>query len=171
MKLFPGAARFVCHVFFLGSFKGHIGVNNCGNGACDRTLDNHHVCVNKNLAGHSQNKEWQQQLTVLDLLKKIKMFLKGLNVQHWVQVVMTVAQRCWGELVAFKVIFGGQAWLGLRTTKWRGRSFCKNKHNKLNLILVSLVSSPEDTHFWVDSCGVYQNHNLLPLHHKRSCQE
>lgn len=97
----------------------------------------------------------------------LKVFLKGLKVQHWVQVVMTVAQMCWGELVAFKVIFGEEAWLGLKTTKWRGRSFCKNKHNKLNLILASLVSSPEDTHFWVDSCGVYHNHNLLPLHHKR----
>lgn len=88
-----------------------------------------------------QNKEWQKQLTVLDLLKKdssdFKMILKGFNLQHWVQVVMTVAQRCWGELVAFKVIFGGEAWLRLGTAKWRGRSFCKSKHNKLNLILAS----------------------------------
>lgn len=84
MKLFPGVARFVCHVLFLGGFKGHIGVNDCGNGACDTTFDNPHVCVNRKLAGDSQNKELCQPPSVLDLYKKdssdFKMFLKGLKV-------------------------------------------------------------------------------------------
>lgn len=33
------------------------------------------------------------------------------------------------------------------------------------------MSSPEDTHFWADSCGIYQNHNLLPLDNKSKTKD
>lgn len=59
MKLFPGAAEFV---LFLAGFKGRISVNDCGNEARDTTLDDSHVCANRNLAG-------DQPPNVLDIEK------------------------------------------------------------------------------------------------------
>lgn len=73
VKLFPGCARLLRHVLhlssvlFLAGFKGHIGVNDCGNGACDTLLYNSPVCVNRNLAEDSQDDELHWYPTVIDL--------------------------------------------------------------------------------------------------------
>lgn len=70
-------------MLFLAGFKGHISVNDCGNGAGDTLLDKFHVCVKRNLAEDTQNDELHQFPTVLDLSRNILsdsgMFLKGLK--------------------------------------------------------------------------------------------